>query len=324
MYKYVLKRILMMVPVLLGVLTIVFVMNQITPGDPARMLAGGEEAQEEDIERVREELGLNKPVYIQYINYVKGIITQGDLGVSYATKRPVAVEVSERLPTTALLALLSVTLSVSIGIPVGILSATRQYSLADNISMSVALIGVSMPSFWQGLMNILIFAIYLKVLPASGFYGWQYWILPAFTIGTSSAAIITRMTRSSMLEVIRQDYIRTARAKGQTERKVIINHALKNALIPIITVIGIQFGGLLGGAVMTETVFAIPGLGKFMVDCIKSRNYPAVQGGVLILAVIFSFVNLIVDILYAYADPRIKSMYKSSEKATVKMKGEKA
>lgn len=324
MYKYVLKRILMMVPVLLGVLTIVFVMNQITPGDPARMLAGGEEAQEEDIERVREELGLNKPVYIQYINYVKGIITQGDLGVSYATKRPVAIEVSERLPTTALLALLSVTLSVSIGIPVGILSATRQYSLADNISMSVALIGVSMPSFWQGLMNILIFAIYLKVLPASGFYGWQYWILPAFTIGTSSAAIITRMTRSSMLEVIRQDYIRTARAKGQTERKVIINHALKNALIPIITVIGIQFGGLLGGAVMTETVFAIPGLGKFMVDCIKSRNYPAVQGGVLILAVIFSFVNLIVDILYAYADPRIKSMYKSSEKATVKMKGEKA
>ena len=179
--------------------------------------------------------------------------------------------------------------------------------------MVTALLGVSMPNFWQGLMNIIVFSIWLKWLPASGFYGWQYWILPALTIGTSSAALLTRMTRSSMLEVIRQDYIRTARAKGQKESKIIIYHALKNALIPIVTVVGIQFGGLLGGAVLTETVFAIPGVGKFMVDAIKARDYPIVQGGVLIMAVISSIVNLLVDVLYSFIDPRLKSIYKKRD-----------
>ena len=310
MYKYVLKRLLMMIPVLVGVLLIVFTINQMMPGDPAIMLAGGEQATPMEIERVREELGLNDPLPIQFFNYAKGLILEGDLGTSYATKRPVFEEVTERLPTTVTLAVVSILLALAIGIPTGILSAIRQYSWIDHCSMGVALIGVSMPNFWQGLMNILIFAIYLKWLPASGFYGWQYWILPALTIGTSSAAIITRMTRSSMLEVIRQDYIRTARAKGLSEKVVITKHALKNALIPIITVVGIQFGSLLGGAVVTETVFAIPGLGKFMIDAIKARNYPVVQGGVLMLAIIFSMVNLCVDMLYAFADPRIKSLYK--------------
>jgi len=252
MYKYVLKRLLMMIPVLVGVLLIVFTINQMMPGDPAIMLAGGEQATPMEIERVREELGLNDPLPIQFFNYAKGLILEGDLGTSYATKRPVFEEVTERLPTTVTLAVVSILLAVAIGIPTGILSAIRQYSWIDHCSMGVALIGVSMPNFWQGLMNILIFAIYLKWLPASGFYGWQYWILPALTIGTSSAAIITRMTRSSMLEVIRQDYIRTARAKGLSEKVVITKHALKNALIPIITVVGIQFGSLLGGAVVTE------------------------------------------------------------------------
>ena len=314
MYKYILKRILMMLPVLIGVLLIVFTMNQLTPGDPARMLAGGEQATEIEVERVRHELGLDQPAPVQFVNYVKDLVLHGDLGTSYATGRPVFTEVVERLPTTLLLAIVSILMAVALGIPTGILSAIRQYSWIDNLSMGIALLGVSMPNFWQGLMNILIFAIYLNWLPASGFYGWQYWILPAFTIGTSTAAIITRMTRSSMLEVIRQDYIRTARAKGLSERVVITKHALKNALIPIITVVGIQFGNLLGGAVMTETVFAIPGLGKFMIDAIKARNYPVVQGGVLILAVIASMVNLIIDILYAFADPRIKSMYQGGKK----------
>ena len=314
MYKYILKRILMMLPVLIGVLLIVFTMNQLTPGDPARMLAGGEQATEIEVERVRHELGLDQPAPVQFVNYVKDLVLHGDLGTSYATGRPVFTEVVERLPTTLLLAIVSILMAVALGIPTGILSAIRQYSWIDNLSMGIALLGVSMPNFWQGLMNILIFAIYLNWLPASGFYGWQYWILPAFTIGTSTAAIITRMTRSSMLEVIRQDYIRTARAKGLSERVVITKHALKNALIPIITVVGIQFGHLLGGAVMTETVFAIPGLGKFMIDAIKARNYPVVQGGVLILAIIASMVNLIIDILYAFADPRIKSMYQGGKK----------
>ncbi len=314
MYKYVFKRMLMMIPVLLGVLLIVFIINQMMPGDPATMLAGGEQATPLEIERVREELGLNDPAPVQFFNYVKGLVLEGNLGTSYATKRPVFNEVMERMPTTVTLAIVSILLAVAIGIPTGILSAIRQYSAIDYCSMGIALVGVSMPNFWQGLMNILIFSIYLKWLPASGFYGWQYWILPAFTIGTSTAAIITRMTRSSMLEVIRQDYIRTARAKGLSERAVIIKHALKNALIPIITVVGIQFGNLLGGAVVTETVFAIPGLGKYMIDSIKARNYPVVQGGVLMLAIIFSIVNLGVDILYAYADPRIKSLYQSKSK----------
>lgn len=320
MHKYIFKRLLYMIPVILGVLLLVFIMISITPGDPARMLAGGEDATQESVERIREEYGFNEPMYVQFGNYVWRLVTKGDLGISYQSKRPVAKEIMGRFPTTISLALVSVICAVGIGIPLGIISATRQYSLIDNISMTLALIGVSIPNFWQGLMLILLFSIKLDWLPSSGFYGWKYWILPAITIGTSSAAIITRMTRSSMLEVIRQDYIRTARAKGQSERVVIIRHALKNALIPIITVVGIQFGHLLGGAVLTETVFAIPGVGKFMVDAIKARDFPVVQGGIVIMAIVFSFVNLGIDILYAYADPRIKSQYQTGKEKKILFK----
>ncbi|HIU33442.1 MAG TPA: ABC transporter permease [Candidatus Pullichristensenella excrementigallinarum] len=311
MYRYILKRLLMLLPVLLGVLLIIFILSEITPGDAARQLAG-EFASEEDVQAIREELGLNRPFLERFFSYLTGLVTRGDLGVSYQTGQPVIQEIADRFPTTLLLALVSMLFSILIGIPTGIISAIRQYSWIDSTSMVVALVGVSMPNFWQGLLNIIVFSIWLGWLPASGFYGWQYWILPAVTIGTSSAAMITRMTRSSMLEVIHQDYIRTARAKGQKENVIIIKHALKNALIPIVTVVGIQFGGLLGGAVLTETVFAIPGLGKFMVDAIKARNYPVVQGGVLVLAVVFSVVNLLVDILYSYIDPRLKSMYRKT------------
>ncbi|NLD97194.1 MAG: ABC transporter permease, partial [Synergistaceae bacterium] len=283
------------------------------PGDPARLILG-ETASETEVRELREEMGLNDPFLLQYGRYLKKAVFEGDLGTSYVTGRPVVTEIVARFPTTMLLAVLSVCISVLIGIPTGIISATRQYSIFDNLAMILALVGVSMPNFWQGLVLIIVFSLHLGWLPASGFYGPAYWILPALTIGTSTAATITRMTRSSMLEVIRQDYIRTARAKGQTELVVILKHALKNALIPIITVIGLQLGRGLGGAILTESIFSIPGLGKLMVDSIKARNYPVVQGGVLFIAVMFSFINLLVDVLYAYADPRIKSQYKRGRK----------
>jgi len=308
MYRYILNRILMMIPVLLGVSLVVFSMIFIAPGDPARIILG-DTASEEAVQELREEMGLNDSFVKQYVRYIKNIVTKGDLGTSYITQRSVTAEIADRWPTTMLLAVMSVILGTFIGIPAGIISATRQYSILDNLAMILALIGVSMPNFWQGLMLIIVFSIHLAWLPASGFYGPIYWILPVITIGTGTAATITRMTRSSMLEVIRQDYITTARSKGNKESTVIMKHALKNALIPIITVIGLQLGRGLGGAILTESIFSIPGIGKLMVDSIKARNYPVVQGGVLFIAIAFSFINLFVDILYAYADPRIKSQY---------------
>lgn len=310
MYKYILKRLLTMIPVLLGVSLIGFFLIYISPGDVVdSIVAQGGVYSEEDEANLRHEFGLDQPFAVQYVNYIKGIVTKFDFGTSYLTKRSVTSEILERFPTTMLLACLGVLVAVVIGVPAGIISATKQYSIFDNIVTPLSLMGVSMPGFWLGLLLIVVFSVRLGWLPASGFYGPQYWILPALTIGTSAAAFIMRMTRSSMLEVIRQDYIRTARAKGQTERVIITKHALKNALIPIITATGLQFGFLLGGSILAESVFAIPGLGKLILDGIKSRNYPVVQGGVLFIAFTFSFVNLLVDVIYAYADPRIKSLY---------------
>ena len=266
------------------------------------------------VEELREEMGLNEPFLVRYGTYIKGIVTEGDFGISYSTKRPVLEEILDRFPTTLLLATLSITLALLIGIVAGVIAATKQYSIFDNLATGLSLLGVSMPTFWQGLMLIIVFAVWLRWLPASGFSGPRYWILPVLAIGPSTASTIMRMTRSSMLEVLRQDYIRTARAKGQTERVVIVKHALKNALIPIITVAGLSFGGLLGGAVMAETIFSIPGLGKMMVDAINARNYPVVQGGVLFVAIVVSLVNLAVDLLYAFIDPRIKSQYKTQSR----------
>lgn len=309
MYKYIARRLLLLIPVIIGVTFIIFSMMYFTPGDPARIILG-ESAKAEDVSRLREELGLNDPYFVQFGNYVKKAVLEQDIGNSYVTKRPVVTEITDRFPTTLKLAAFSIVIAVVIGIPIGIISATKQYSLFDNASMVLALIGVSMPNFWQGLLLILFFSVYLGWLPSSGFSSFKHMILPAVTIGTSTIAVITRMTRSSMLEVVRQDYIRTARAKGQVESKVINHHALKNALIPIITVIGIQFGYLLSGAVLTESIFAVPGVGRLMVQSIKERDFPVVQGSVLFIAVAFSLVNLLVDILYAYVDPRIRSQYK--------------
>ena len=298
----------MMIPVLLGVIIIVFSIMYITPGDPARMILG-EAAPASAVAELRESLGLNGSYFSQLFTYVKKLVFEFDLGYSYATKKPVINEILESFPTTLLFATLSVTISVVVGVTMGIISATKQYSIFDKIATSIALLGVSMPTFWAGLMAVIIFAVHLRWLPASGSYGWEYWILPSLTLGLSSSATIMRMTRSSMLEVIRQDYIRTARAKGQKESVVIMFHALKNAMIPVVTVIGMRFGALLGGSVLIESVFAIPGLGKFIIDSINMRDNPVVQGGVLLLALSFSICNLLVDILYGFIDPRIKSQY---------------
>lgn len=308
MHKYILRRLFLLIPVMLGVSFVVFTIMFFTPGDPVRVMLG-ERAPEAEIEAMRERMGLNEPFVVQFGSFVFNAV-RGDLGRSLVTRRPVFDELYSRFPATLQLAAAGVLVAVLMGIPIGIVSATKQYSVFDGMSMALALVGVSMPNFWQGMMMILLFSITLGVLPSSGYGTFMHLILPALTIGTSSAAIITRMTRSSMLEVVRQDYIRTARAKGLSERVVINHHALKNALIPIVTVIGLQFGYLLGGAVLTETIFSWPGVGRFMVDAIRQRDYPVVQGGVLLLALTFSVVNLFVDILYAYIDPRIKAQYK--------------
>lgn len=319
MLRFIGKRILMMIPVLIGVTLIIFTMMYLTPGDAADMLLG-DSATIEQKEQLREELKLNDPYLVQYFNYMKGVL-HGDLGTSYSTKRPVTEELLDRFPTTIKLAGAGVLLSLIFGVSMGIISATKQYSIFDNLATTFSLLGVSIPNFWLALMLIIIFAVNLKILPPSGLSSPLHWLLPIISLGMNSTATIMRMTRSSMLEVVRQDYIRTARAKGQKESLVILRHALPNALIPIITVAGLQFGRLMGGAVMAETVFSIAGIGKLMVDAIKLQNFPIVQGGVLLIAFSTSIVNLLIDILYAFVDPRIRSQYvrpKKDKQAVVK------
>ncbi|MCF4113167.1 MULTISPECIES: nickel ABC transporter permease [Dethiosulfovibrio] len=310
MFKYIFKRVLMLVPVLIGVTFIVFSMLYITPGDPARMVLG-EQAPQESVDELRQEMGLNDPFFVQFGRYVYKAVVHGDIGRSYITKRPVVQEIWAAFPVTLKLSAIAMVIAMIVGIPCGIVSAIKQYSLFDNAVTIFAMIGISMPVFWLGILLILLFSVRLGWVPPSGFDSVSTMILPALTLGAQSVAIITRMTRSSMLEVIRQDYIRTVRAKGQRERVVIWKHALGNALIPVITISGIQFGILLGGAVLTELIFSIPGVGRLMVESIKMRDFPVVQGGVLFIAVAFCVVNLLVDLVYAWLDPRIKAQYVS-------------
>ena len=312
MVRYALKRILAMIPVLLGISLVIFTLLYFTPGDPARMLLG-DLATEAEVEALRDNMGLNDGFLERYIRYM-GDLLKGDLGTSYVSKLPVSEEIISRLPVTARVAFFVIIFAVVIGIPAGIISATRQYSIIDNIVRIISLLGITMPSFWLALLLVLLFAVKLSWLPASGLYGPLYYIMPVISIAAVPVATIARITRSSMLEVIRSDYIRTARAKGQKESVILFRHALINALIPILTIVGIQFAGGLGGAVINEQVFAIPGLGKMMVDAIKARNYPLVQGSVLVLAVLQSSVNLFVDLLYALVDPRIRSQYITKNK----------
>ena len=298
----------MLIPVIFGVVFIVFVMMYVTPGDPARMVLG-EQAPQVDVDNLRTEMGLNDPFLFQFGRYVYRAVVHADIGRSYITKRPVWDELMTAFPVTLKLSAMAMGIAIIVGIPCGIITAVRQYSVFDNIVTLFALIGISMPVFWLGLLLILLFTVRLGWLPPSGFDSIPAMIMPSVTLGLQSVAIITRMTRSSMLEVVRQDYIRTARSKGQKESVVIRKHALPNALVPVVTIAGIQFGILLGGAVLTEIIFSIPGLGRLMVSSIEMRDYPMVQGGVLFIALAFCLVNLGVDLLYAWLDPRIKSQY---------------
>jgi ABC-type dipeptide/oligopeptide/nickel transport system permease component len=303
MFQYVLKRLLSTLPVLFGISLIVFILLRSLPGDPAQVLAG-ELATQENVEAMRAEWGLDKPIYVQYGIFLRNLVRL-DLGKSARTSQPVTTEIWSRLPNTVLLAVVSIILACLLGIPAGIFSAVKRYTPADYIVMVLALFGISMPVFWLGLMLIILFAVKLHWLPAGGIGSWRHVILPAFTLALFSIAFIARMTRSSMLEVMSQDYVTTARSKGLLEKVVILKHALRNAFIPVITVIGLQFGALLGGAVLTETVYAWPGIGRLIVDSIQARDYNMIQGIVLVFACLYILVNLIIDVLYAYIDPRI-------------------
>lgn len=307
MYRYIIKRLLMLVPVILGVIFIILFIMDIAPGDPVYMVAG-EQATQEELQEIREELGLDGNLATRYVRYV-GKMLKGDLGTSYISKRDVMKTYMERLPNTLKLAALTMVVAIAMSVPLGIIAAVNQNKPKDTISMILALLGLSMPNFWLGLLLILVFSLKLGLLPSGGNVGFKSIILPAITVGTGLAALMTRTTRSSMLDVIRQDYLRTARSKGVSERKVIRKHALKNALIPIITVFGIQFSNVLGGSVLAETVFSWPGVGRLIVDAINNRDIPTVTGAIVMTTILVSIVNLVVDIVYAFIDPRIKAQY---------------
>ncbi len=304
MILYIFRRLLEIIPVIFGVTLVVFLIMQMVPGDPAVLLAG-EGASKETINQIREELGLNGPLYMQYGDYILNVF-QGDLGTSLKSQQPVLQEVLGRLPITIELAFYSIMITIVLGMAAGIISAVRPYSPTDITVMIVALLGISLPSFWLGMLLMYVFSVKLDLLPVAGWDSILHIILPAFTLGLGGAAIVARMTRSSMLEVVRKDYIRTAQAKGLKGYVIIYKHALRNALIPVITVVGLQFGALLGGTVLIESVFAINGLGRMIVDSIRMRDLPMVQGGVLIASLVFVFVNLFVDILYRFFNKRIE------------------
>ena len=314
LFAYVARRLLLAVPVLLGVSVLVFGVLHLAPGDPASIMLGAQ-ATREDVERLRRDLGLDQPLPVQYFRWMSHVV-RGDLGRSIPLGREVLPEVLLRFKATLILTAGALLVAVIVGVPAGILSATRQYTWLDKAAMGIAVTGQSLPVFWTGIMLIIAFALSLRWFPSAGMtspYGgggaadvlWHL-VLPAVTLGTASAAALARLTRSSVLEIVRQDYVRSARAKGLAERGVILRHVLKNAVNPIITVLGLQVGYLLGGAILTETVFSWPGLGSMMVRAIQARDYPLVQGGVLLIATTFVVVNLVVDLLYAVFDPRIR------------------
>ncbi len=331
MIGFIIRRTLLVIPTLLGVTIIIFSMLAITPGDPAELLLG-ERATKDSLDAMREYLGLKQPLYVQYWLFIKRV-AKFDLGETIWTRQKVSIEIMDRFPATIELAFAAMIISSFFGVLLGIISAAKQYSWFDYASMLGSLLGVSMPVFWLGLMLMLIFALTLGWFPMSGRLGvdidltpitkflifdsilTKNWValkdtlkhlaLPAMALSTIPLAIVARMTRSSMLEVLRQDYIKTARAKGLSEVKIVLKHALRNGLIPVVTVVGLQFGILLGGAILTETVFAWPGVGKWIFDGVVKRDYMVIQGGSLLVATVFVFVNLIVDVLYAIINPRI-------------------
>ena len=303
MASFILRRLLLAIPTLLGVLVVAFLLLYVAPGDPVQSMVG-ERADEETIARLRKELHLDEPLPKQFALYVGGI-ARGDLGNSYITRRPIARDIAERFPKTLQLAGAAMLLAIVVGVTLGILSARNPGGVIDRFGLGLAYLGVSFPVFWVGLLLILLFAVTLHWLPPSGFGGPRYLILPAIALGMRSIAFLARMTRSAMLESLSADYTRTARAKGLAERVVVVRHALRNALIPVITVLGLDFGAYLTGSILTETIFSWPGIGRYVVTAIGKRDLPAISGSVLFLSVVFVLVNLITDLLYAKADPRV-------------------
>lgn len=314
MIKYSLKRLLYMIPVTIGVIFVVYLIMYLTPGDPVALLLGAD-ATPELIEETRNALGINDPFLVQFFNYVINLFT-GHFGTSWYTGNDVSLRLFSAIPYTLILTILALTLAMVISVPLGVIAAVRQNKPADYVVSVFAICGVSAPTFWVGIMLILLFSVYLGILPSAGVGSWEYYILPAITMSFNLLASITRTQRSSMLEVLRADYIRTAKAKGVSNRVAVYNHALRNAIIPSITVAGINFGTLMGGSVAIETVFAVPGVGRLLSDSIKIHDTPTVIGCMVFTAVTVSIVNLIVDLLYAAIDPRIKAQYlKGGKKA---------
>jgi len=300
----VVRRAMAVVPVLLGVSVLSFAMLHVIPGDAAVIL-GGPQATEAELVGIRREHGLDQPLLVQYVRYV-GHVARGDLGISIRTRDPVRQLLVDGLGVTLTLASLSLALALTLGIPAGVVAARRPNSLIDVLTMAGALLGVSMPAFWYGLVLLFVFAGALRWLPAGGVGGVQHLVLPVVVLGTAGMGVIARLTRTAMLEVMRQDFVRTARAKGLAERQVLLRHALWNALNPVLTVVGLQFGFLLGGSVLTETVFALPGIGRIMVNAVFSRDYPVVQGGILLVGAVFVLINFLTDLAYALVNPRLR------------------
>jgi peptide/nickel transport system permease protein len=309
---YVVRRLIALLPVLLVVSTVGFFLIYLTPGDPAAVMLGPD-ATQDDIENLRAQMGLNRPLHVQLLRWYSRML-RGDLGDSIFLQRPVLQAIFERLEPTVLLTTMALVVAIAIGVPAGVVSAVRRNSWMDQAAMGVALFGVSVPGFWLGLNLILFFSVYLGLFPVAGYVplaesvarAVRSLVLPALTLGIGGSALIARMTRSSMLEVMGQDYVRTARAKGNRERRVILRHALRNAMIPTITVIGLALGGLLAGAIVTETVFALPGVGRLVISSVQRRDYPVIQGVLMFIASIYVLVNLLIDVIYVYLDPRVK------------------
>jgi peptide/nickel transport system permease protein len=314
MLRFILKRLLWMIPVVGGVTLLIFTLMYFVPGDPAAIILGAN-ASEAELLQKSAELGLNDPYIVRLGRYLNAVFLHFDFGRSYITNTSITQDLLSRLPRTLLLASFCILLSVGIGVPLGVNAAVHQNGLGDRVCMFFALIGVSMPSFWMGLMLVLLFALKLGILPASGIGGVQYFILPAIANSCNGIATQARQTRSSMLEVIRSDYIATAKGKGLSERRVIYSHALPNALIPVITLAGTSFGIMLGGTLVIETVFSIPGIGTYMIGAVNTRDYPVVQGSVIFLGITFSLIMLLVDLLYAFVNPRIRAQYEGRKRS---------
>jgi peptide/nickel transport system permease protein len=305
MLAYTLKRLLAVIPVLIGVSMLVFASLYLTPGDPLSAILGEAVVSKEQMDLLRSQYGFDDPLHVQYLRFA-GRALQGDLGRSFRYNQPVVQQIRDQLPATVQLTLVAMSFAILLGVSLGVLAAIYHNTWVDFVAMLVALAGISIPTFWSGLILLLVFSLELGWLPATGTQGWQRMILPAFALGYGAAAIIARLTRSSMLEVLHQSYVTTARAKGLRRRIVIWRHTLKNALIPVITIVGLQFGNLLAGAVVVETVFSRQGLGRLLVDAILSKDFPTVQGTVLLVAVMYVLINLLVDLSYAVVDPRIR------------------